>query len=102
VLERTISTEVAKRYKTAAMANMSAFAALIQAQLPELSSEGATYFAAGTIVSTTGIWPLAQPSEAMLCVYDDPEMALLRLDFGTGLREMLTTLLTGCLVRWPA
>ena len=102
VLERNVSPEVARRYKVAAIGNTSAYADLIRAQLPELSADGATYFAAGTMVSTTGIWPLAQPSEAMLCVYEDPEMAVLRLDFGTGLREMLTTLLAGCLVRWPA
>lgn len=102
VLERNISTEVARSYKLAAIANTTTLADLVHHQLAELSHDGATYFAAGTLVATTGIWPLAQPSEAMLCVYDDPVMAPLRLDFGTGLQEMLTTLLAGCLVRWPA
>jgi AcrR family transcriptional regulator len=102
VLERNVSTDVARRYKTAAIANTTAYAELIHGLLPEISAQGATYFAAGTLVSTTGIWPLAQPSEAMLCVYQDPGMATLRLDFGTGLHEMLATVLAGCVVRWPA
>jgi AcrR family transcriptional regulator len=102
VLERNVSPDVARRYKVAALANTDALATLINRRLPELSAEGATYFAAGTLVSTTGIWPLAHPSEAMLCVYEDPEMAVLRLDFPTALNEMLATLLVGCLVRWPA
>ncbi len=101
VLERNVSPDVARRYKVAAIANTTAYADLIHAQLPELSAQGAGYFAAGTVVSTAGIWPLAQPSDAMLRVYEDPDMAVLRLDFGTGLREMLTTLIAGCLVRWP-
>jgi AcrR family transcriptional regulator len=102
VLERNISTEVARRYKLAAIANNTAFAELIHGRLGELSPQGAAYYAAGTLVATTGIWPLAQPSDAMLCVYEDPAMAALRLDFGTALQEMLTTVLAGCLARWPA
>jgi hypothetical protein len=38
----------------------------------------------------------------MLCAYEDPDIAALRLDFGTAAREMLSTLLVGCLTRWPA
>ncbi len=102
VLERNISPAVARRYKLAAIANTTALADLIHRHLGELSTEGATYFAAGTLVATTGIWPLAQPSEAMLRVYEDPAMAALRLDFGVALQEMLATLLAGCLTRWPA
>src|SRR6266536_2472672 len=102
VLERNISPEVARRYKLAAIANTTAFADLIHGHLGELGHEGATYFAAGTLVATTGIGPLAQPSEAMRCVYEDPAMASLRLDFGTALQEMLAILLAGCLARWPA
>jgi AcrR family transcriptional regulator len=102
VLERNVSPAVARRYKLAVIANTTALADLIHRHLGELSAEGATYFAAGTLVATTGIWPLAQPSEAMLRVYEDPAMAALRLDFGTALQEMLATLLAGCLTRWPA
>jgi AcrR family transcriptional regulator len=102
VLERNVSAEVARRYKLAAVANTTTLADLIRSRLNELSPEGATNFAAGTLVATTGIWPLAQPSAAMLCVYQDPAMATFRLDFGYAMREMLATLLAGCLTRWPA
>lgn len=102
VLERNISPEVARRYKLAVIANLDTLARLVRGYLPELSAEGAGYFAAGTLVATTGIWPLAQPSEAMLRAYEDPAMAALRLDFGTAMREMLATLLAGCLARWAA
>ena len=102
ILERNISVDVARRYKRSSLANIAAFAGLVERSLPALSQAGATYFAAGTMVSITGIWPVAHPSEAMLCVYEDPAMASLRLDLATALHEMLATLLIGCLVRWPA
>ena len=102
VLEHNVSVDVARRYKVAAIANIETLAGLVRGQLPELSTEGAGAFAAGTVVAVTGVWPLTQPSEAMLCVYEDPAMAALRLDFGAAVRELLTTLLAGCLARWPA
>jgi AcrR family transcriptional regulator len=101
VLEHNVSTEAARRYKLAAMANTTALAELIRGHLPELSPEGATYLAGGTLVAIIGLWPLTQPSEAMLCVYQDPGMAALRLDFATALEEMLAILLAGGLARWP-
>jgi AcrR family transcriptional regulator len=101
VLERNISTEVARTYKAAAIANTNTLADLVRAQLPELDPQGAMYLAGGTLVAVIGLWPLCQPTEAMLRVYEDPAMAVLRLDFGTALEEMLATLLAGGLARWP-
>jgi AcrR family transcriptional regulator len=101
VLERNVSTEVARRYKLSVIANNDALAELIHRYLPEITTEGATYVAGGTLVSIAGLWPLTQPCEALLRVYEDPAMAALRLDFGTALQEMLSTLLAGSLTRWP-
>jgi AcrR family transcriptional regulator len=101
VLERNVSTEVARRYKLSVIANNDALAELIHRYLPEITTEGATYVAGGTLVSIAGLWPLTQPCEALLRVYEDPAMAALRLDFGTALEEMLSTLLAGSLTRWP-
>jgi AcrR family transcriptional regulator len=102
VLERNISPEVARRYKLATIANVEALAGLVRQPLPALSTAGATTFAGATLVAVSGIWPLTQPSHAMLCVYEDPAMAALRMDFPAALREMLTTLLAGCLARSPS
>jgi AcrR family transcriptional regulator len=102
VLERNISPEVARRYKVGAIANIEEMSRLVRGCLPELSTTGAFHFAAGIQLSTGGIWPLAHPTEAMLCVYEDPAMAMLRLDFAQTLRELLATLLIGSLTRWPA
>jgi AcrR family transcriptional regulator len=101
VLERNVSAEVARRYKLAAIANTEALSDLIDRAIAELDAPGSFAFAAGTLVAITGIWPLTHPSEAMRRVYEDPAMARLRLDFRGALEEMLTTLLAGCLARWP-
>jgi AcrR family transcriptional regulator len=102
VLERNISPDVARRYKLAAIANTGALAEMVHDALGELTERGALNVAGGALVAITGTWPLTQPSEAMLCVYADPDLARLRLDFPTVLEEMLNTLLAGSLIRWPA
>ncbi len=102
VLERNVSLDVARRYKLASIANTDRMAAQLRSALPKLSGDGAWRAAAGTLLSVAGIWPLTNPTEAMLCVYEDPEMARLRLDFPTALEEVLSVILAGCLSRWPA
>jgi AcrR family transcriptional regulator len=102
VLEHNISPAVARRYKSSAIANSGRLAGLVHAHVPELSTEGACNFARGTVAAITGTWPLAHPSAAMLCVYEDPAFAAHRMDAATALTEILVTLLAGCLSRWPA
>lgn len=102
VLERNVSVDVARRYKLATTQHTQTLAGLVRDRVGGLSAEGATMFAHAAVVAIAGIWPLTQPSEAMLCVYQDPDLAALRWDFGTALREVLATLLAGCLVRRPA
>jgi AcrR family transcriptional regulator len=101
VLERNVSVEVARRYKLATTQNSTTLAALVRERVTGLSAEGENVFAGTAVVAIAGVWPLTQPSEAMLCVYQDPELAGLRLDFGYAVREVLAILLAGCLVRWP-
>jgi len=102
VLERNVSPHVARRHKLASIANLECMAAQLRSSLPELSTDGAWRAAAGTLLSVAGVWPLTNPTEAMLCVYEDPQMARLRMDFPTALHEILSVILAGCLSRWPA
>jgi len=102
VLERNVSTAIARRSKLAAIANTERLGRILRTALPGLADGGTFPVAAGTLIAVTGIWPLANPTDTMLCVYDDPDMATLRVDFESALREMLATLYAGCLLRWPA
>jgi AcrR family transcriptional regulator len=101
VLEQNISLEVAHRFKLAAMETIDTLGAHVRRWVPELGAQGAFNFSAGTLLATAGAWPQTNPTEAVRCAYDDPALARLRIDFDAVLREMLATLLAGCLVRWP-
>lgn len=102
VLERNISPQVARQHKLASIANLDRMAVQLRSSLPELSADGAWRAAAGTLLSVAGVWPLTNPTEAMLCVYEDPELAQMRMDFPTALAEILCVILAGCLARWPS
>jgi AcrR family transcriptional regulator len=102
VLERNISTDVARDYKASALANIQELSALTTRYIPELSAEGATNFAMSAAVCASGLWPLAHPSDALVAVYEEPAFAPLRFEFRDGLRDMLETVLAGCISRWPA
>ncbi|GHB33399.1 TetR family transcriptional regulator [Streptomyces umbrinus] len=100
VLERNVSTEVAAEYKRATIAHVFALAQRVRAHVPELDEEDAVRFIAGALMVVTAAWPHAHPSPAVLAAYEsDPELAVLRLDFTTALRESLEVLLSGLLAR---
>jgi len=102
VLERNVSPAVARRHKLASIANLERMATRLSSSLPELSGDGAWRAAAATLLGVAGVWPLTNPTEAMLCVYEDPAMAQLRVDFRTALGEYLSLVLAGSLARFPA
>ncbi|MFE5663153.1 TetR family transcriptional regulator [Streptomyces niveus] len=100
VLERNVSPAVAAQYKRTAIVNVGALAALIRTRVPELTEGDATRFAAVCVMTTGAIWTHAQPSAAMLAVYDsDPALAAMRIDFAATLREVLEVVLSGLLAR---
>ncbi|MFD4701268.1 TetR/AcrR family transcriptional regulator [Streptomyces niveus] len=100
VLERNVSPGVAAQYKRTAIVNVGALAALTRTRVPELTEGDATRFAAVCVMTTGAIWTHAQPSAAMLAVYDsDPALAAMRIDFAATLREVLEVVLSGLLAR---
>jgi AcrR family transcriptional regulator len=102
VLERNVSVDVARRHKAASVANSDRMADQLRRSLPELSPDAAWRAAGGVLVAVGGVWPLTNPTEAMLCVFEDPQMARFRMDFATALEEVLSVILAGCLARWPS
>ncbi|MFJ8937489.1 TetR family transcriptional regulator [Streptomyces sp. NPDC102365] len=100
VLERNVSTRVAADHKRASIAHAFALAHRVRVHVPELDERDAVRFTAGALLMTTAAWPHSNPSAAVLAVYEsDPELALLRVDFTTTLRESLEVLLSGLLAR---
>lgn len=100
VLERNVSTEVAAQYKRSSIAHVFALAQRVRTHVPELDERDGVRFVAAALMVVTAAWPHAHPSPAVLAVYEsDPELAVLRLDFATVLRESLEVLLSGLLAR---
>lgn len=100
VLERNVSPLVAAAFKRTAMANVAALGRLIQACVGELGEHDSFRLAGATVLVAGAVWPSAQPSAAMLAAYQaDPELAAMRLDFATTVREVLEVLISGLLAR---
>jgi len=100
VLEHNLSPTVAATYKRAALANVAALSGRMEARMPELGEYDAARFAAAAVMVTGAVWTHTHPSTAMLAAYDaEPELAVLRLDFLTTLRQVLEILLSGFLAR---
>ncbi|KAA0024082.1 TetR/AcrR family transcriptional regulator [Antrihabitans cavernicola] len=99
VLERNVSPAIAAKYKRSAMANASALAASIDRAIPELGESSFTFVAAA-LMSTGAIWTHTQPSAAMIAAYEqEPDLAVMRMEFGESLRDLLRVILAGLLAR---
>jgi AcrR family transcriptional regulator len=98
VLEHNISTDVALRFKRAAVADYRELVRVLLGTLPELGEAGAERFIAAASMLTGAIWTHANPAPAILAVYDqDPELAALRMEFAADLQEVLEIHLRGLL-----
>jgi AcrR family transcriptional regulator len=100
VLEHNISPVIAARYKRAAVVSHAELSRLVLDRLPELGEDDAGRLAAATMLMAGTIWTHSRPGAAMLACYEaEPELAAMRLDFTTALREVLEVLTSGLLAR---
>jgi AcrR family transcriptional regulator len=100
VLEHNISPAIAAQYKRAAVVSHGELTRLVLARVPELGEPEAGRLAAATMLVAGAIWTHSRPGAAMLAAYAaDPELAAMRLDFTTALREVLEVLTSGLLAR---
>ena len=67
--------------------------------VPELGDQDAFRLASATVMMTSALWPHTQPSVAMLADEADPELAAMRLDFTSTIREVLEVMMAGLLAR---
>ena len=102
VLEHNVSPEVAARFKHAALANLATLAGQVAAVVPELGAGSAGRFVDAMVMFAGAAWTHSRPSDAVLAAYQaHPDLAVLRLDFATALRDTLTVLLAGFLTGKP-
>lgn len=100
VLEHNVSTDVAVRYKKAALAGISTLAEIVRRHLPELDETTAWLLSGQTIILIGTVWTHTRPSPSVLAAYEaDPTLACMRMDFATALEQSLATYITGTLAR---
>ncbi len=98
VLERNISVETARTFKTRAGERTERLAGLVRAHAP-LGAEAAGYFAKAVFVLVAGLWPYANPGEAVATVLAERGMPAGPAMFVDGLTEGLANQLVGLIVR---
>ena len=100
VLEHNVSAQVAAQYKRASVAGIAELGRLVSGWVPELGEHDAVRLGGATVMMTSALWPHTQPSAAMLAAYEaDPELAAMRLDFTSTIREVLEVIIAGLLAR---
>jgi AcrR family transcriptional regulator len=100
VLERNVSTALAVRHKHASLAAAHELAAIARRHVPELDAGAAMRVSGATFLCAGAVWAATQPSAAMLAAYEqEPDLAAMRLDFTTAVRELVGLVLAGLLTR---
>ncbi|WP_328606751.1 TetR family transcriptional regulator [Amycolatopsis sp. NBC_00345] len=99
VLERNISVQSARGFKARAVASTHRLAGLVRARVPELSPEGANHFASAALVVVAGLWPFANPTEAVATAAAELGAPPASQMFADGLTEGLVNLLVGLVAR---
>lgn len=99
VLERNITVEFAREFRGRAEANTARLHLLIRDRLPELDQTRGLHAAGATFFMVAGLWPFANPADA---VADGADPATLRQIFVDDLTEGLTNLFVGLTVRASA
>ncbi|WP_200862944.1 TetR/AcrR family transcriptional regulator [Amycolatopsis orientalis] len=95
VLERNVSTEIAREYKLRSAKHNARTADLLRTALPDLTPETAQELSAAIFVFTAGMWPLAHPNEAVQEAIKDPRLSGSRIDFEDRLTRLIVVLTLG-------
>jgi AcrR family transcriptional regulator len=99
VLERNVSTPVAKQHKRASFARVATMSGLVRRHVPELG-ESAEWFCLMALLSAGALATYVPPPPSLLAVYaEEPDLGRLNLDLEDALRRALTSLLVGVLPR---
>jgi AcrR family transcriptional regulator len=99
VLERNISLDVARDFKTRFTASTARLAALVRAAVPALDEPAATHFASAVVVLVAGLWPYANPTEVVATAAAELGYPCGADLFSGGLTEGLVNQLVGLSAR---
>ena len=95
ILERNISVENLIEMKRQTAALLFQIAEAILRAAPEIGKVGAMKALHTSIYLIAGLWPMANPPEPVVKALETPDLAFMRLDFETSLREAIEALFEG-------
>lgn len=95
VLEQNIEAPVALAFKQAIAARTGRTAAALERRHPALAPGGGLRFLLHLHAATVGLFQMATPSPAVAAILARPDLAALRIDFPSALREHAAALLRG-------
>lgn len=95
VLERNIDEETALAWRRFFAARLERTGALLEARLPSIRPGGGARLLLTINALVIGLRQMSDPAPVMKRLADQPEVALLRIDFERELTAALTVLLTG-------
>ncbi|MFD7656052.1 TetR family transcriptional regulator [Actinosynnema sp. NPDC059797] len=98
-LERNITADTARRSTSRADAHAARLAALVRARLPVLDEAAARHFADVAVAVAAGLWPRADPTEAVAAALRESGAAEPAEAFATALTEALVNHLVGLVAR---
>lgn len=99
VLERNISVDFARTFKGRARVNAGRAEVLVRRRLPELSAAAASQFVGTVGVLLAGLWPHANPTDAVATVMAEFGAPDARSMFGQTLTQALINQLVGLAAR---
>jgi len=99
-LEKNVSIEKLTEFKRGAKEELFVLADVLCRLFPNLTIEKAANFLDLQIASAVGLFQMTDLSEIQQQILDDPEFAVLKLDFATCFQESVEYLLNGILGNW--
>jgi len=94
-LERNISTDTLREIKRDMVLSLETTAAALHAALPEISLAQAGEAVQTLFILAVGLWPFSTPGPALAALYEEPEFAVFKQDFGAALLRATEVMLRG-------
>lgn len=95
VLERNVSPESIRAFKLGNREQLLRLAHMIAQRIPRLGEAAAEELVNTSVVVIVGLWPFANPTQAVREAIDDPRLAASHVDFAPALSRTLKVLIRG-------
>ncbi len=94
-LERNISTDTLREIKRDMLRSLETTAAALHTALPEIPLAQAGEAVQTLFILAVGLWPFSTPGPALAALYEEPEFAIFKQDFGAALLRATEVMLRG-------